>query len=217
MKKLLLISSLVVFIITGCGKSKETDTKFKDITNEEHAIQNITEEDAMMTPEIIILTYDNAIKLHNESDTIEGTFAGSPVIWHTIKVDDVEYHYVEFKASDKEKSSEVDQTPISYTIVGSDYSLKCGIKVGMSSDEVLSIYPDLVRTELDGKYEDNNTNNSYFDFNGAAYPENWETQFDYGLMANVDNGLDDDLPQYLVLLINDDKVTAITFMYPTAS
>lgn len=36
-------------------------------------------------------------------------------------------------------------------------------------------------------------------------------------MANVDNGIDDDLPQYLVLLIKDEKVVAITFMYPTAS
>ncbi|WP_455716364.1 hypothetical protein [Anaerosporobacter sp.] len=217
MKKILLLSTLIVFIFTGCSKPKETDTNANVVTNEDHAIQDISEEDAKVDPELITPTYDDAIKSNDETETIEGTFGGSPVIWHTIKIDDVEYYYVETEAIEGNRSSEINQTPASFAIVGSNYTLKSGIEVGMRSDEVLSKYPDLVRTEFNEKYNDSNTNNACLDWNGAAYPEKWKSQYDYGLMANVDNGIDDDLPKYLVLLSKDEKVVAITFMYPTAS
>lgn len=171
MRKLLVLSAVVVFIFTGCSKPKEIDTKANDLMNKKHAIQDISEEDVKINPEVIILTYNDAIKRNSESETLEGTYGGSPVIWHSIKVDDVEYHYVEMETTEDESSSGVDQTPVSYSVVGSDYSLNCGIEVGMTSNEVLSQYPDLVRSELDNKYEDNNTTNSSLGFNGAAYLE----------------------------------------------
>lgn len=217
MKKLLVISTLIVFIFTGCSKSKETESNSNVITNEAQAIQEVSEDDVKTNPELPILTYNDALKLNNEAEQIEGTFGGSPVIWHTIKVDGVEYHYIEDESTNDNSSSNIDQDPVSTTIIGSEYTLNCELKVGMSSDEVLSKYPNLVRTELNEKFEDDNTNTSSLGWNGAAYPENWETQFDYGLMADIDNGKNDDLPQYLVLLIKDEKVAAITFMYPTAN
>ena len=43
----------------------------------------------------------------------------------------------------------------------------------------------------------------------------WADQFDYMIIANVEQPLDT-LPIYVALMMKDDTVSAITFYYPTA-
>ena len=52
-------------------------------------------------------------------------------------------------------------------------------------------------------------------WNRTAYPQNWTDEFDYMLVAEIEDNIDN-LPQVLALMIKGESVQAITIYAPTA-
>lgn len=195
-----------VMVLSGCGTDYE--------------IVNIPEEDLAIIPELVIMIYEEAMEAGGKEIKAEnGTFLACEVIWHTVCVDGIEYYFYEYILEDG--TSQLEPYASNYSIVGSQYSLKCGISIGDTAKEVIKKYPDLAKTDLSEEKRGYVEKYSCWGFNPVTYPNNWADQFDYALMANVifDPGtrVTGELPEYLALMIKDEKVAAITFFYPTAS
>lgn len=211
MKKRILAVTLLLAIISlgGCGKNASGGEGQKSM------IENIPAEEISFVPEWKELAYDEALAVGGEIVNVaEGTFAGSGAVWYTVRAEGMEYYFCEAAVPDG--TSEIWQSAQNYAVVGPEYALKCGIKVGTAVEEVLRMYPDMAETDLsDGESSRLEQYGCYGFHEGAGYPNGWKGQFDSALLANV--GYGEELPLYLALMIKEDKVAAITFYHPTAN
>lgn len=212
MKKRILAVTLFLTMIclAGCGKK---DTSGGD--GQKSMIETIPADEITFVPDWKALTYDEALDVGGEvTDVTEGTFAGSGAVWYTVRAEGTEYFFREVTAPGETPA--LSRTAENYAVVGSEYALKCGIKVGTAVEEVLRMYPDMAETDLsDGESSWLDKYACYGFHEGAGYPNGWKGQFDSALLANVEYG--EELPLYLALMIKEDKVAAITFYYPTAN
>lgn len=194
------------------------------------SICEIPLEDATVVPEVPEYSYQDAALLGSVEEIhgmLPGTGEGT---WYTVLIDGIEYYYGKY---DFEEAKEPEL--YGWSIVGENYSLANGLKVGMSESEVLEQFPNMAVMNFDGlgsgKYVYGYVT-GHQGWNGTAYPRsyvgmdsNWEyysddyywtNQFNYIMIADIMLEDYDRLPIYLGLLIKYEKVAAITFFYPTA-
>lgn len=188
-------------------------------------MQVFTPEDVKVTPEIVQYDYESACERGKVVSQMHGTLPGAAEgTWYTMVIDGVEYYYGKYDFSP-------DRTELfGYAIVGEEYSLANGISVGMTKSELLKRYSDLRIEDTEGNVLSGIgdwtwwNNGSYpqsckgmdedWDYGGAEYYY-WDSQFDYIMLAEVKQPLDT-LPVSIALMMKDDRVSAITFYYPTA-
>lgn len=115
----------------------------------------------------------------------------------------------------------------SYAIFSEEYPLANGIRVGMSKEEILNLYPDMAVVEIDGESYPKDPARS-LTFDSTAYPHSysgddenlnyqgkeywhWHYQFDSCLLAEIDAETLQGRAMALALMMRNDKVEAITF------
>ncbi len=160
---------------------------------------------------------------------IEGDMPGTGLgTWYTVEIDGVEYYYAEYETY---SGAEKEVVWYGYSVISDTYSLQNGIKVGMSMEELLELYPGVAVIDVENGGAKNNVkcgmgwnNTAYphsymgtdssWDYNGVDY--RWENQFDEILIADTDYLTEYGLPFSIAFLIKDDVIAAFTFYYPTA-
>ena len=203
------------------------------------SICEIPLEDAAVVPEVPEYSYQDAVMLGSVEELhgmLPGTGEGT---WYTIQIDGIEYYYGKY---DFEETKEPEL--YGWSIVGENYSLANGLKVGMAEPAVREQFPNMAVMNFDGlgggKYIYDYVT-GHQGWNGIAYPRSyigmdsdwnyedkihfwehsekdyyWTDQFDYIMIADIILEDKDTLPMYLGLLIKHERVAAITFFYPTA-
>lgn len=199
-------------------------TGIEDSTETSATIHVFTQEDMIVTPEIKeydFVTAQDTGTVKKVQGMLPGTAEGT---WYIIEINGIEYYYGKYDTSEE-------ITLWGYSIISDQYSLANGLSVGMTKDEVLSEYPDMAIVEFDGITTKNGVTGC-LGWNGGAYPRSyigmdsewdyagkdyaWTDQFEYAMIADIDLGEPDTLPEYMALLMKNDAVAAITFYYPTA-
>lgn len=161
----------------------------------EGIFEEMTLEDAMETGNIV-LRLDTTYEEEGLGGLLPGLGQGT---WYGVDVDGISYIYGHY--------SEIDRTDyFTYIITDEKYQLGNGLQVGLGKEEALALCPELVEVELTA--EDRH-------WNGICYPACWIDQFEYALVVDLENNLDD-LPVYLALFMQEEKVVAISPYYPTA-
>ena len=203
------------------------------------SICKIPREDIAMIPEIPEYSYQEAILLGSVEE-LHGMLPGAAEgTWYTVLIDGIEYYYGKY---DFEETKE--PKLYGWSIVGENYSLANGLKVGMAEPAVREQFPNMAVMNFDGlgggKYIYDYVT-GHQGWNGIAYPRSyigmdsdwnyedkihfwehsekdyyWTDQFDYIMIADIILEDEDTLPVYLGLLIKHERVAAITFFYPTA-
>ncbi len=162
---------------------------------DEEIILEMTLEDAMGAGSIV-LQLDTALEEEGLGGLLPGLGEGT---WYGIDVDGISYIYGYY--------SEIDRADFfTYIITDGKYELGNGLKVGLSKEDALGLCPELLEVEL--------TPEDIY-WNGICYPACWTEAFDYALVVDLENHLDD-LPVYLALFMKDEKVVGISPYYPTA-
>ncbi len=152
--------------------------------------------DTLLAQGEVVLQLDSSYEEEGLGGLLPGLGQGT---WYGIDVDGIAYIYGYY--------SEIDRTDyFTFIITDEKYELGNGLKVGLSKEEALKMCPELLEVEL-------SVDDMYW--NGICYPECWVEQFEYALVVDMENGVDD-LPVYLALFMKDDAVVAISPYYPTA-
>lgn len=149
---------------------------------------DISPEDAEVVPAVRELDFETKIWAYEEG------------AWHSVMQDGVEYMY-------GTNPSEGDYAFFSWALRDGSHVLANGLRVGMTEDEVLLTCPSMVRIGFGGE--------GYPAWNGKCYPPAWTDEFDYMLVANIEDN-EDNLPEFLGLMIKNREVCAITKYKPTA-
>ena len=158
-------------------------------------VQEMTLEDAMEAG-TIVLQLDTTLDEPGLGGLLPGLGEGT---WYGIDVDGISYIYGYY--------SEIDRADFfTYIITDEKHELGNGLKIGLSKEDALDLCPELLEVEL--TVDD-------MHWNGICYPACWTEQFEYALVVDLENGIDD-LPVYLALFMQDEKVVAISPYYPTA-
>ncbi len=180
-------------------------TPTANIVESTQEMEKLLEKDAMPISSIEIMSYEDAVSA-GTLIKMQGKFPGADFgTWHIVTVSGVEYYYIQSEGSD-------DKVYCGFSIVDDTYPLMCDLQVGMKADVVLAQYPNLKKYET--------SDNPYW--NSLAYPNDeegytWDSQYDYMMFIDIDNGVKDDLPQYMAMMMKDDYIAAITYIYPTAN
>lgn len=198
-------------------------------------IHNFEQEEVAVIPEVQEYDFDTAVQM-GEVQELVGTIPGaSPGRWYIVEIEGVEYYYsrLEYIPGYSGRAEVYGEYELSnWSIIDDSYELANGLKVGMTEEEILEQYPDMAVVDFESNYI-NGAWAAFMGWNGTAYPSsytgmdsnwdyegkdyyNWEDQFDYVMVANIDLHNIDTLPKYIGLLIKDHTVAAITFYYPTA-
>ncbi len=187
----------------GDGITDSSKTKARTVIS-------IPEEQLIVTPAPLIESYDEVISsggtlVDSQVGTASGLMFG---VWHIIQKNGIEYYFLE--QTEENLPSIIHQDAFNFSIVSDEYELACGIKVGMTTDEVLNMYPDMFIEKISPSYD-----MTFFNF--GTYPNEYlVSNYDEIIIIDKDNGIADDFPEYLGLFVKDNKIVAITFYYPTA-
>lgn len=98
-----------------------------------------------------------------------------------------------------------------------DYPLSGGAKVGMTAEELLSLYPKLAKTGLSGADSafKGTYGSDHFAFRDDQFPESFLKEYEYAYVAYLDKERDG-LPVCIAFLMANGQVGAITVYMPTA-
>lgn len=161
---------------------------------------------AAVEPEVPLLSFAEAslqTQVLQFPKSKAGTLPGSDEgYWYSVMTDGVEYLYGKYDY-DKEGNYQL----FSWALRDASHKLANGLKVGITKEEALKLCPNLVRIEFDRE--------GVVRWNRTAYPQNWTDEFDYMLVAEIEDNIDN-LPQVLALMIKGESVQAITIYAPTA-
>ena len=239
MRKLLILCIICVAFLFGCNTVEDAGTLQSDnLTEDDSAILNETEnyntsqldsndtdkEDNINNKNSFVL-YNTVSKINNidtgileqartkqirKSDLKDiiasepGIFGGSDVIWYTWIENEIEYHGVEYIGSEDEQVTVVSSVLIS----DSNIYLGNGVSIGMNEEELTRLYPELYLSNFDEEDVEAVTR--------SQYPPQWLSQYDYGYLAWNGDIPDDELPELIVFLIKEGRLSGITICYPTA-
>ncbi|HKM34773.1 MAG TPA: hypothetical protein VJY54_08530 [Lachnospiraceae bacterium] len=180
---------------------------------ESTSLHLFTLDEVTYTPEISDYSSMDLVDIPTETIYENGIFAGSPCSWQAFEENGIYYMFAVFE------EQEIGFTQ--YVILSDEYTAPCGIKVGMSEDEVLNLYPNISVVNFDGEWIAGY--NSSLGFNGSGFPReydidgkrfNWYEQYDHCMLAEVETG--EEMPYYMVMFVKDNKIMGICFEYPTA-
>lgn len=196
-------------------------------TNTPAPIQVFLPEEVAVVPEVVFYDFEDV----NESEIYHEIFGTQPGAtygtWYTVRKNGVEYYYA------------LDEGTLiftgcidfyGYSIIDESHTLANGLSIGMTVEEILDLYPNMAIVNFENEFISRKVQ-GFYGWNDTAYPRSpidfdpdyeysdqtyrWTNQFDYIMVADIQRPTDT-LPVHLGLLIKDDRITAITFYYPTA-
>ena len=215
---------LCTLLCYGCGKidtAKPTDDNKSDITH----LHSFNKDEVEISPSIERYDFVTASSYGN-AVSLEGLLPGATVgTWYIITIDGIEYYYGDYGMQPESIPQQ-----LGYSIIDDTHILNNGISVGMTRDEVLELYPNLAIMDFEGNFIYERVDGC-LGWNSATYPRSpqntddsweyenidyyWTNQFDYVMIGNIETDTADDAPYYLGLLVKDNKISAITFYFPT--
>lgn len=211
----MIVACLGIGLFVSCG--------YKPVENEAAELHSFKQEEVACVPEIKIYSFENAEEL-GKSWEICGFASGESATWHIIEIEGVEYFYVEHV-----RNGQMVTELYNYAILGEQYSLANGIRVGDPVEEIFIRYPNMAKIYFQDDYS--TLPKGCLGWSGVTYPHsiigwdenyeyidgdyNWTNQFDYAIVGNVVRENDIEAPLYVALLIKDEFVDAITFYSPT--
>jgi len=132
--------------------------------------------------------------------------------WYTLSLNGISYFYY------RENAPINNDEAFAIAITSPDYPLSGGAKVGMTVDELLSLYPTLAKTKL--VYEDPAFETQYgptmYSFRADQFPPAFLNEYEYAYLALTEKEYPG-LPICIAFLIKDGKISAITEYMPTAN
>jgi len=193
-------------------KNELQDKTIIDKKDEVTNFQQVNESDIAFLDDFVIPDYETIRTDKNSVVTqSEGTFGGSSAIWYTIGNKGIVYFYNQ--VLDKELKAISEPAYINYAIVGKQYTLRCGIHVGMTEEEVYALLPDCVNCNPSDP--ERVSAQGVLAWNVNAFPEGWCENYCDIIMANIK--YNEELPWYLGIMLDNNRVVrAITTCYPTA-
>lgn len=212
------ITPTIVPTIISTKKPEPSTTFINDINqevvnnNEVSNFQVVTEDDIVFLKDFEIPDYET---ISTDGNSIiaqsRGFFGGTDTNWYSIERDGIIYFFYQLLNQELKPISE--PTYLNYAIVGEQYTLTCGIRIGMTEEEVYALLPDCINckpTDSDGIVA-----GVALTWNVNSFPEGWCESYCDIIMANIEYG--DELPWYLgIMLDNNGLVKAITTCHPTA-
>ncbi|HWT75590.1 MAG TPA: hypothetical protein VN258_12865 [Mobilitalea sp.] len=222
----ILLMSVTLMSLSGCLQKTENEVE-TDIINTKEDVQDevtadnknavtnfqvINEKDIVFDEDFIIPDYD-VISTDKKSIVTqsEGFFAGTDTNWYTIENNGIVYFYYQLLDKDSKPISE--PTYLNYAIVGEQYTLACGIHVGMTEEEVYALLPDCINCKPNSS--EGAIANGVLTWNVNSFPEGWCESYCDIIMVNIEYG--EELPWYLGIMLDKDRVVkAITTCLPTA-
>lgn len=185
-------------------------------------IHMFSQEDVEVIPEVPMYTYEEAVTLTTATEYRDILPGASEGTWYVMELDGIEYFYARYDFKAEEQPG---LCGAGYVLVGDNYALANGLKVGMTEEEVLKLYPNMAVIDFEGKPVYGEVTGSNI-WNLGHYPQSeswletgidyqWTDQFDYVMMGLIDQG-DNTLPVYVGLMVRDKVVKAISFHSPTA-
>lgn len=197
--------------------------KLEPVEIAEAELHSFKQEEVASVPEVQIYSFENAKEL-GQSWEICGFASGDSATWHIIEIEGVEYFYVEHV-----KNGQMVTELYNYAILGEQYSLANGFRVGDPVEEIFTRYPNMAKIYFQDDYI--TSLKGCLGWSGTTYPHshvgwdenyeyvdgdyNWTNQFDYAIVGNVVRDNDIEAPLYVALLVKDEFVEAITFYSPT--
>ncbi|MDP4095063.1 MAG: DUF5991 domain-containing protein, partial [Bacillota bacterium] len=165
-------------------------------------------------------TYDRILKNFGQYENYStykvrppATEEGTYNYFGVLQYNDMEF---EFALGEEERNLTSSDEVFRFDITGSNVELACGLKVGMTTDEVISKFGPRDIYNLNG-------NNNSFELSAIKHvlksykPVGYYSGYSKGMIIYFDpEKFDDMLAKTVVLLIKDDKVDRIVFGYPTA-
>lgn len=187
-------------------------------------VPGVPEEELMLSAWIDLPTYEEIAGLgttvmyegdHDAQDgfvrgpggSLPGTGMGD---WYCVTYEGVEYIYGKHDGEWYEAAKGLSHELYSYAIVDENIVLGNGFRVGLSRQEVLDLCPEIRDALVTTGGE------AFTVWNGSGYPDCWAESFDYAMVVEMDDGVNDNLAIYLALLMRDDTVCAITPYAPMA-
>ncbi len=207
---------MVIAVFSTIAYSSKEDTA----REERVYIQNFSQEDMVVIPEVMVYTYEEAITLGTATEYRDVLPGASEGTWYVIEIEGIEYYYGRY---DFELWEQPHLVGAAYSIVGENYTLANGLKVGMTEEEVLQQFPNMAVVDFEGNHVYEKVW-GHQGWNIGHYPEagpgegqdyKWTDQFAYVMLGNVEQE-EDALPVFVGLMVKDKVVKAITFHCPTA-
>ena len=162
--------------------------------------------DELTLPRYQELTNAGAVSDVEESDSLN---VGR---WYTLSLDGISYFFY------REDAPTNNDRAFAIAITSPDYPLSGGAKVGMTAEALLTLYPDLAKTELvneDPAFEVLYGPTMY-SFRADQFPPAFLTEYEYAYIAVTEKEYPG-LPICIAFLIKDGTVSAITKYMPTAN
>ncbi len=162
--------------------------------------------DELTLPRYQELTNAGAVSAVEESDYLN---VGH---WYTLSLDGISYFFY------REDAPTNNDRAFAIAITSPDYPLSGGAKVGMTTEALLTLYPDLAKTELvneDPAFEVLYGPTMY-SFRADQFPPAFLTEYEYAYIAVTEKDYPG-LPICVAFLIKDGMVSAITEYMPTAN
>ena len=162
--------------------------------------------DELTLPRYQELTNAGAVSDVEESDSLN---VGR---WYTLSLDGISYFFY------REDAPTNHDRAFAIAITSPDYPLSGGAKVGMTAEALLTLYPDLAKTELvneDPAFEVLYGPTMY-SFRADQFPPAFLTEYEYAYIAVTEKEYPG-LPICIAFLIKDGTVSAITKYMPTAN
>ncbi len=229
-RRMLLIGIICILSLCGCGQetadmpeNKESPAQSAEpnVTNEsdesphsmeissedynwysyETELYTIPEAELGLDDFAVWMRYEEAIE-KGEMVEYPGTLPGAAEgVWCCVTVDGVEYIYGRY---DEQERYEL----YAYAIVGEACILGNGLQVGLTREEVLKLCQGIADAKL--KEEDG------YDliWSSGCYPIEWEEKYDYAMILDVDDGVENNKMTYLALMMKENKVCAMTPYVP---
>ena len=196
----------------------------KDKSTTPSVICTLQQKDIAVEPQVKDYSFDDAKHL-GEVRKIDGILPGAGMgTWYIANIEGVEYYYGKYDLTEN-------CILYGWSLVDETHELTNGIKLGMSEKDILERLPNMAVVDFNENFVYDEVA-GFMGWNRTAYPRSnvgmdseweyggkdycWTDQFDYIMVADIDQDHSDALPIYLGLLMKDNAVAAITFYNPTA-
>lgn len=202
------------------GMLSGTFTYSPDYVSSHRTFPRLTEKDVTVTGKNWCLTHIDELTLPRYQELANaGAKAASEKStylnighWYTLSLDGISYFFY------REDAPTSNDEAFAIAITSPDYPLSGGARVGMTVEELLTLYPDLAKSLLvneDPVFEAQ-YGPSMYGFRADQFPPAFLAEYEYAYLALTEKEYPG-LPICIVFLVKDGVISAITEYMPTAN
>ena len=202
------------------GMLSGTLTYSPDYVSSHKTFPRLTEKDVTVTEKNWCLTHIDELTLPRYRELASaGAKAASEEStylnighWYTLSLDGISYFFY------REDAPTSNDEAFAIAITSPDYPLSGGARVGMTVEELLTLYPDLAESPLvnEDPIFEAQYGPSMYGFRADQFPPAFLAEYEYAYLALTEKEYPG-LPICIVFLVKDGVISAITEYMPTAN